>query len=71
MYGQKYGEKNQYYNLYCRKCMTFHWKIIYKASYSETRLQKMKQSNSICKLCGIQPENVMHLLYECSKVSAV
>ena len=64
-------ETSQYYNLHCRKCMNFHWKVIHRAIYSETRLQKMKRSNNICKLCGIQPQNPRHLLYECSKVSGV
>ena len=34
--------ENQYYNMYYRKDMNFHWQIIHRAVYSETRLQKMK-----------------------------
>ena len=67
----KVWRNNQYYNLYCRKLMNFHWKIIHRAVYSEIRIQKIKRSNDICKLRSIQPNNLRHLLYECSKVSGV
>ena len=52
--------------------MNFHWNIIHRAVYSETRLQKMKISNSIiCKVFGLQPEHLMYLLYTRSKASEV
>ena len=51
------------------KCIDFHWKIIQRAIYSESRLQKMKRSDGKCILCKNEIETICHLLFECDKIA--
>jgi hypothetical protein len=49
----------------------YHWKVVHRAIYSESRLSRMGKSNGICKLCNNLEENTCHLLYYCEKINPV
>ena len=51
------------------KRLNFHWKTIHRAIYTESRLQKMKQSDGVCKLCNSDTETIIHLIFECKLVN--
>ena len=51
--------------------MNFHWNGIHREIYSQVRLQKVKKSNRIFKVCNMQSENTSHLLYDCAESSVV
>ena len=49
-----------------RKCTDFNWKLFHGHVFTEVRLQKMKFSDGICKMCNSQVENIVHLLISCT-----
>ena len=52
-----------------RNCCDFNWKILHKLVNTEVILQKMQYSDGKCKVCDSNiPENIDHLIYECSTV---
>ena len=54
-----------------RKRIDFHWKVIHRAIYTEHRLQKMGQSNGLCKICNQNDETLCHLIFDCSHAKNV
>jgi hypothetical protein len=57
--------------LQSRKKIDFHWKTIHRAVFTESRLEKMHKSNGKCKLCNIEIETTVHLLFFCTKITKV
>ena len=49
-----------------RKICDFNWKIFYGQINTEKRLKHMKFSDSICKICHVEVENLEHLLMQCN-----
>jgi hypothetical protein len=58
-------------NLIDRKVKEFQWLLINNAIYTETKLVKMKVSDGKCKLCGVEMEDIIHLLYECETIGNI
>ena len=54
--------------LFDRKSYMLHWKLLHGAVYTEKKLQKMKKSNGICKICKTQIEDEIHLFVNCLKI---
>ena len=54
-----------------RKSLDFNWRIFHGHINTEIRLEKMRLSDGICKLCNIEKENVDHLLVQCKKSASV
>ena len=54
--------------LQVNKISDFNWKCVHRSIYSELRLEKMRRSNGICKLCNVKTESLCHLLYFCDHV---
>ena len=68
----KYGPidwKQMYNMLWCtnvdRKIIDFQWKCINGAVMTEQRLMRFSNSTGICLLCGIEQENLSHILIDC------
>ena len=59
------------YSIQNRKQKDFHWKVIHRAVYTESRLHHMGRSNGICKICELESEDISHLLFNCSEINAV
>ena len=57
--------------IYNRKSYEFHWKILHRNVFCETKLKKMNKSNGMCKLCNTNEETIIHLLYECDVINPV
>ncbi len=51
-----------------RKAREFHWKIINRAVYTESKLKHWVDSDGTCCLCGSEEETLMHMLVECEMV---
>ena len=63
--------KEKRHALYNRKSYDFHWKIIHRVIFCETKLKQMKKSNGICKLCNEYEEDLAHLVYLCPKINVL
>ena len=48
--------------IFNKKAVDFHWKVIHRSVYTESRLSKMNRSNGVCKLCHTHIETLCHLL---------
>jgi hypothetical protein len=54
--------------LNCIAERVFYWKVLHRSIFTETRLLRMRKSDGICKLCNLDPETIIHLLYSCTKI---
>ena len=54
-----------------RKIHDFNFKIIYGVLPTEKRLNKMKLSDGICKICDNEIENSEHLFFNCKKLENI
>ncbi len=57
--------------IFNRKSLDFHWKILHRCVFTESKLKLMKKSDGICKLCNENIETITHLLYDCVHVKPV
>ncbi len=51
-----------------RKLKEFKWKVINKCLTTENKLKHFVDSTGICKLCGIESEDVEHMLIDCDSL---
>ena len=63
--------KEKKHVIYNRKSQDFHWKVLHRTVFTESKLKLMKKSNGICKLCNVENETICHLIYECSMINYV
>ena len=54
-----------------RKRRDFHWKVLHRAIYTESRLHKMGKSDGLCKICSLEAETTCHLLFECVNANSM
>ena len=54
-----------------RKCKDFNWKLFYNQLNTESRLQKMKYSDGLCKICTGNIENAEHMLIRCDSLNTI
>ena len=45
--------------------------MFYGALPVENRLKTMRQSDGICKLCGLDAENIEHMILKCNKLDGI
>ena len=57
--------------IYGRKQIEFHWKVVHRAVFTESRLQQMNRSDGMCKSCKILRETTLHLLKDCHKLEFI
>ena len=57
--------------IYGRKQIEFHWKVVHRAVFTESRLQQMNRSDGICKSCKHFRETTLHLLKDCPKLEFI
>ena len=60
-----YIELNRTDSLRERKEIDFNWKCIQNVVWTEQKLKRIGQSNGLCSRCGIEEEDLEHLLYMC------
>ncbi len=60
-----------YNPLQSNKKKQFHWKIVHRAVYCETRLARMGKSNGICRICNDEEEDIVHMLIHCKQTSNI
>ncbi len=60
-----YRELNRKDSIRERKEIDFSWKCIQNVVWTEQKLKRIGQSNGICSRCGIEEEDLEHLLYMC------
>ena len=63
--------KEKRHFMYNRKSYDFHWKVLHREIFCETKLKKMKKSNGICKLCNQYEEDIAHLIQLCPVIENV
>ena len=63
--------QNFNYKFKPRKCKDFNWKLFHGQLNTESRLQKMKYSDGLCKICTGNIENAEHLLIWCDNLNTI
>jgi hypothetical protein len=54
--------------LLSRKIKEFQWKVLNRCITTENKIKHFADSNGVCKLCGLEIENVEHMLVDCESL---